>query len=66
MYSKKEIEALPTMSVGQEADLKIDTGKMRVWLSRCTVADGMPYNNQVTVEKLKDGRWLTLEEYEAE
>lgn len=64
-YSLSELESLPTLSTGQADDLKVDTGKARVWLSRCGVEDGEPYANKVTVEKLRDGRWVTVEEYEA-
>lgn len=62
-YTKEELKAMPTIHSGQYDNLKIETPTMRVWLSRMTVADGMPYNNQVTVEKLIDGCWVTVEEY---
>jgi len=62
-YTAAELEDLPTLSVGQFDNLKIDTGSKRVWLCRCGVADGMPYDNQVTIEKLEDGRWIKIEEY---
>lgn len=39
---------------------------LEVWLSRCTVADGEPYNNKVTVEKLIGGRWEIADTYKAE
>jgi hypothetical protein len=64
-YSLSEIERIPTIHQGQYDNLKVDTGRVRVWLSRLTVEDGQPYNNQVTVERLTDGRWETVEEYEA-
>jgi hypothetical protein len=32
-------------------------------LSRCTVEDGEPYNDKITVEKLRNGRWIAVEEY---
>jgi hypothetical protein len=64
--SVAELEAMDTLAVGQADDLKIDDGEgTRVWLSRMTVEDGQPYNNQVTIERLIDGRWETVEEYEA-
>ena len=56
MYTKRELRKMKTLSTGQADDLKIDTGETRIWLSRCTVADGEPYNNKVTVERLVDGR----------
>lgn len=65
-YTLKELEGLKTMMQGQADDLKIEDGNTRVWLSRMTIEDGMPYNNQVTVEELnKNGSWNTIEEYEA-
>ena len=64
-YSLGEIQRIPTSHQGQYDDLKVDTGKVRVWLSRLRIEDGMPYNNQVTVERLQDGCWVTVEEYEA-
>lgn len=62
-YTKEELEAMPTLHSGHFDDLKIETQTTRVWLSRMTVADGMPYDNMITVEKLIDGRWVTTEEY---
>ena len=62
-YTKEELKAMPTIHSGQYDNLKIETPTKRVWLSRMTVADGMPYNNQVTVEKLINGCWVTVEEY---
>ncbi len=65
-YTLKELEELKTISQGQADDLKIEDGNMRVCLSRMTIEDGMPYNNQVTVEKLdENGSWNTIKEYEA-
>jgi hypothetical protein len=54
-YTLKELEALPTLSQGQTDDLKVESPTQRVWLSRMTIEDGEPYNNKVTVEKLKGG-----------
>jgi len=64
-YTLEELEALPTLAVGQADNLKVDTGKVRIWLSRCTVADGEPYNNKVTEEHLIKGKWRTWRRYEA-
>lgn len=70
-YTLSELEAMPTISQGHTDNLKIETEiegvKYRIWLSRMTVEDGMPYNNQVTVEKLNPapGNWETVEEYQA-
>lgn len=72
---------MPTIHQGHTDDLKIetqgggtkDTRATRVWLSRLTVEDGQPYNNQVTVEQYLPGngksnfgyQWVTTEQYEA-
>jgi CDGSH-type Zn-finger protein len=53
----------PTLATGQADSLKIDTGQTRYWLCRCGIADGMPYDDQVTVERLIDGRWETVDTY---
>lgn len=57
------LKKMPTINQGHTDNLKFDDGKRRIWLSRMTVADGMPYNNQVTIEDLIDGVWTTVEEY---
>lgn len=62
-YRASSLRKLPTLATGQADNLKVDDGEIRVWLSRMTKADGMPYNGQVTVERLTDGRWITEEEY---
>lgn len=54
-----DLANLPTLSQGQTADLKIDTGQTRVWLERCGPEDGETH--QVTVERLKGGRWEVTE-----
>lgn len=64
-YTLKELQALKTVFQGHFDDTKIDTGTERVLLSRMTVADGMPYDNQVTVERLVNGNWKTMDQYKA-
>lgn len=66
-YTLKQLQARKTIAQGQADDLKIETAQHRVWLSRMTIEDGMPYNNQVTVERFNtvSGNWLTVDEYEA-
>lgn len=49
------MESLPTLCTGQADDLKIDTGTVRVWLSRMTKEDGERVDNLVTVEHLRGG-----------
>jgi hypothetical protein len=58
-------ERLPTLSTGQADDLKLDRNGTRIWLSRCGVDDGEPYDNKITVEKLRGGRWITVETFQA-
>jgi hypothetical protein len=65
-YSVEYLESLPTLHQGQADDCKLDDGETRIWLSRCTVEDGEPYNNKVTVERLVDGRWVETETYPAQ
>ncbi len=81
-YTLKQLEALPTLHQGHTDDLKIETHKgypfkeskgVRVWLSRLTVEDGQPYNNQVTVEEYREKKisgfdswqWVTVQQYQA-
>lgn len=64
LYSAEELNALPTLSVSQADSLKVDTGKIRVWISRCGIADGEPYDNKVTIERLVNGRWEIFDTYQ--
>ena len=66
-YTLKQLEKLPTIRVGHTDDLKIESGIGHVWLSRMTVEDGMPYDNQVTIELFdnKKGQWVIKKQYEA-
>ena len=64
-YTLKQMERMPTIGQGHTDDLKVETDDTRIWLSRMTIEDGMPYNNEVTIEKLQDGKWLAVRSYEA-
>ena len=64
-FTLKELQQLKTISQGHTDDLKIKATDTKVWLSRMTAEDGMPYDNMVTVEKLINGRWETVEKYPA-
>lgn len=64
-YTLEEIEAMPTIRQSQTDDLKVETFNTRTWVSRLTVEDGFPYDNQVTEEALVGGNWITVDEYEA-
>lgn len=64
--SLEDLEAMPTLAQGQADDLKIDNGDgERVWLCRCDIDDGMPWNNMVTVERYDGRRWTEVEWWEA-
>lgn len=66
-FTLRELEKMSTRAQGQADDLKYETSTYRVWLSRCTVADGEPYNHKVTVEHVgRAGQWVTVEEYQAQ
>jgi hypothetical protein len=65
-FTLAELHALPTLQQSQTCDLKAQPcPTMRVWLSRCGVADGEEYDNKVTVEDLRNGRWVVRCTYEA-
>jgi hypothetical protein len=64
-FSLSEICKMPTIQQGHFDNLVYQSETKRVWISRMTVEDGQPYNNQVTVEKLVDGNWVIKEQYEA-
>jgi hypothetical protein len=62
-YSLSELESLPTINAGWCGDLKVDTGRVRVWLYRVGLADGAPFEHTAQVEHLIDGRWTSVEFY---
>lgn len=68
-YTLKQLNAMPTLEQGHTDDLKLDELETRVWLSRMTIEDGQPYNNQVTIEQVKysngQPKWKTIKQYEA-
>jgi hypothetical protein len=72
-HTVEELESMPTITQGQADDLKIEremrspnyAGPERVWLSRCTVGDGEPWDNKVTIEHYIDGSWIEVEWWEA-
>lgn len=65
-YTLAELEALPTLHQGQMDDLKIKTNYIQVWLSRMTKEDGIPYDNQVTIERLNSSyNWVTVSQFPA-
>lgn len=64
-FSLTVLNKLNTISSSQFDNLKLETDCIRVWLSRMEIADGMEYNNQVTIEELENGKWTITEQYEA-
>lgn len=58
----KDLEKLPTLAVGHFDNLKIDTGKIRVWLSRMSRADGR-IGGKVNYEKLIKGCWIACNKW---
>jgi len=62
-YTAKELRVFRTIARGWTDNLKIDTGEKRVWLSRCTIADGMPWDNAITEETMIAGRWERTDFY---
>lgn len=59
-YSFAELRRMPTISSGQDADLKLEDDGWRIWLTRGA--------RTVVVERLdpRQGRWVLHETYEAE
>jgi hypothetical protein len=57
-----ELEALPVLHQGQADDCHIDEDGVRYWLSRCTVEDGEPCDDKVTIEvyrkDVRNGSWV--------
>lgn len=60
-----DLEDMETIEVGHTDDLKINDGVFKVWLCRCDIYDGMPYDNAVTIEKYIDNRWVEVLMYES-
>ncbi len=56
------LKDLPTLAQGQCADLKVDDGERRVWVSRMTPEDGE--TQPVQVERLIDGCWVDVTDEE--
>jgi len=61
----QEAKNMPVLSQGHFDNLILEENNQRVWLSRMTIADGMPYNNQIVVEELRRGDWITIDTYQA-
>lgn len=62
-YTAEELERMPTLFIGFADDLKMETDTRRVWLARTSTADGEPFTKKITIEELREGRWVTINEY---
>lgn len=56
------LQDLPVLCVSQACDLHIDRSDFHVWLSRCGLADGEPFEETVYLEEYdeEEGRWKDL------
>lgn len=68
-YSADELRTMPVLSENHTDNLHFEEydhegfDGVRYWVCRCGVADGMPYNDMVTIEVLQDGRWVEFDSY---
>lgn len=60
------LESLPTLCVGQADDLKYESDGIRIWLSRCGIGDGEPYEEAASLEYLVNGCWQDGGRWDAE
>lgn len=66
LFTLSQLVAMPTLCEAQADNLKWESGAVRLWLSRCTVADGEPFDNAVTIEvRSDDGNWENAQRYPA-
>lgn len=61
----REFKELQPIDSAHFDNVYYDDGQWCVMLSRMTVADGAPYDNQVTVQRMVRGVWQTYETYQA-
>ena len=62
------LKDLPVLLYGHSADLCFseaeEEGNVRVWLSRCGIADGEPFAATVYVEQMRDGKWEDVDYFD--
>ena len=63
-YTPEELAEMPTLNSGHWADLKVEDGKFRWWLSRMTLADGATHAVWVD-ELLPRQGWQQVHQYGA-
>lgn len=62
-YNPVALRARPVVYPGHFDNLYVDTGRLRVYVSRCSRADGACCEAHVTVEALaRGGCWVTVRE----
>lgn len=61
-----DINAADVISSAQFDDLLYDKDGLRIWVSRMSIEDGMPYNDQVTIEEYSETKrkWIITNRYE--
>src|SRR5580692_10119500 len=62
-YTVSELKEMPTLSQGQFANLKVDNGALRYWLTRMSPEDGQKFPVEVEKYNRKLGRWENVHEY---
>lgn len=64
--STEQLVSMDSIQNGHNADLKIDDGQVRVWLSRLSKEDGDPFDNTVYIERYSEGKWVLSEYYDGD
>lgn len=63
-FERSFLLSLPTIHKGHFDDVKIESKKYRVLISRCTKADGAKIDNEITILKLNSSfNWVEVEKY---
>ena len=60
------LDALPTIETAHASDLKISHSNVRVWVSRCGLPDGEPYERTVYIETIFLSRWVLRGHYDGQ
>lgn len=62
-YTTAELKAMPVIEQGWTDNLHYHADGVKYWLARGDRTSGHPFDNTVTIERLVDGRWITVCEY---
>jgi hypothetical protein len=62
------LDSMPTIESSHASDLKISHRHVRVWVSRCDLADGEPYARTVYVETKNEPEhmWISAGHYDGQ